>query len=158
MDESKAVRVTLAQALRVALDSDGFRSSLLSDIEAIGISSDLAQSQIKDVTDPRVRVIYCLPKNDTAKFRDVSEGFFIVGRFPMQGWMRINDPSISRAHCLFVVIGSRIVVADLGSRNGVWINNERQKPFTVTDISVNDIICLGDTEMKFVWLRNLPIK
>lgn len=48
----------------------------------------------------------------------------IVGRHPgCDAWLRAR--SVSRRHCCLVPSGSEVVVRDLGSTNGTWINGLR---------------------------------
>lgn len=48
-----------------------------------------------------------------------------VGRCPTSDIL-INDPSISRRHCQFTLdADGALVVRDLGSKNGVYVNDER---------------------------------
>lgn len=45
----------------------------------------------------------------------------LVGRHPECDW-RLNAPKISRRHCCFALANDRVILRDLGSRNGVWVN------------------------------------
>lgn len=45
----------------------------------------------------------------------------LVGRHPECDW-RLNLPKISRRHCCFALAYDRVIVRDLGSRNGVRVN------------------------------------
>lgn len=48
----------------------------------------------------------------------------IVGRHPCcDAWLGVR--SVSRRHCCLVPVGSEVVVRDLGSTNGTWINGLR---------------------------------
>jgi pSer/pThr/pTyr-binding forkhead associated (FHA) protein len=48
----------------------------------------------------------------------------IVGRHPCcDAWLEAR--SVSRRHCCLVPSGSEVVVRDLGSTNGTWINGLR---------------------------------
>lgn len=45
----------------------------------------------------------------------------LVGRHPECDW-RLNLPKISRRHCCFALAYDRVILRDLGSRNGVRVN------------------------------------
>ncbi len=45
----------------------------------------------------------------------------LVGRHPECDW-RLNLPKISRRHCCFALANDRVLLRDLGSRNGVRVN------------------------------------
>jgi adenylate cyclase len=52
----------------------------------------------------------------------LSDGDASVGREPAN-WLRIDDPSVSRRHCLIQKVGDRVRVVDLESRNGTLVND-----------------------------------
>lgn len=47
-----------------------------------------------------------------------------MGRHPDSD-IRIDLPQISRRHCCVAIAYDRVVIRDLGSRNGLWINGLR---------------------------------
>ncbi|MAE95135.1 MAG: hypothetical protein CL910_10785, partial [Deltaproteobacteria bacterium] len=47
-----------------------------------------------------------------------------VGRLP-ENDVVINHLSVSRIHAQLERVGDRVTVEDLGSQNGVWVNEER---------------------------------
>jgi adenylate cyclase len=57
----------------------------------------------------------------------------------------IDDPSISRAHAQFSVTGDSCVVSDVGSRNGIFRNNEQLTSARVAD---GDVIVLGQLPVR----------
>lgn len=48
----------------------------------------------------------------------------MVGRHP-ESDVRIDLPQISRRHCCLALAYDRVVIRDLGSRNGLWVNGRR---------------------------------
>lgn len=42
-----------------------------------------------------------------------------------QNTLAIHDPSVSQTHCEVLVYGSEVIVRDLGSSNGTFLNGER---------------------------------
>jgi pSer/pThr/pTyr-binding forkhead associated (FHA) protein len=54
---------------------------------------------------------------------------------------------VSREHARIVVAGSRVVVEDLGSTNGVFVNSvriERQ------ELRHGDLVTVGETQFRFL--------
>lgn len=48
---------------------------------------------------------------------------FIIGRDP-KCHLRPSSPSISKQHCVFFVTGDKVVLRDLGSTNGTFVNEQ----------------------------------
>jgi hypothetical protein len=67
----------------------------------------------------------------------------IVGR---EGDFRIDDPEISRRHALLRLVDGSLVIADLGSLNGTWVNGWRITSATL--LSPGDHVALGRTVME----------
>ena len=63
----------------------------------------------------------------------------IVGRAPEVG-LRIDDPTLSREHARFLLSGSRVLVEDLGSKNGTFFAGSR---VTRAELTIGDEIVLG---------------
>jgi len=63
----------------------------------------------------------------------------VVGRAPSAG-LRIDDPSLSREHARFLLSGSRVVVEDLGSKNGTFFAGGRVARIELT---LGDEVVLG---------------
>jgi hypothetical protein len=59
--------------------------------------------------------------------------------------IRIDDPGVSRHHCE-IVLGTDIVLRDLGSTNGTWVNGARVTELVLTD---GTAIQLGGTTLVF---------
>ena len=51
-------------------------------------------------------------------------GAMVIGRDPSAGIV-VEDPEVSRRHAAIAVEGEGVVVTDLGSLNGTWIEGER---------------------------------
>jgi pSer/pThr/pTyr-binding forkhead associated (FHA) protein len=54
----------------------------------------------------------------------LSEGNTTVGRHP-ESDIFLNDVTVSRQHCRFVVTGDQLSVEDSGSTNGTYVNEAR---------------------------------
>lgn len=75
--------------------------------------------------------------------RDVSE----VGRTDRSsvGYLRIDEPSVSRRHARFEVSGGRLTITDLGSMNGTHVNG---RPIAVpTALAVGDTVEFGAVQL-----------
>ncbi len=48
----------------------------------------------------------------------------LIGRHP-ECDVQIDRPQISRRHCCVAQTSARLVIRDLGSRHGVWVNGSR---------------------------------
>jgi FHA domain/FhaA, N-terminal domain len=62
--------------------------------------------------------------------------------------LRLDDPSVSRMHCsLSVRPDGNVVVADLGSANGTFINEVPLKPDEARILNQGDVISVGDFKL-----------
>jgi len=59
----------------------------------------------------------------------------------------IPEPSISSRHCVFILSGSDVILRDLNSSNGTYVNGE---PITETILQPGDNIQVGVIDIKFV--------
>ncbi|HYH99351.1 sigma 54-interacting transcriptional regulator [Hyalangium sp.] len=68
----------------------------------------------------------------------------IVGRAPEAG-LRIDDPTLSREHARFLLSGSRVLVEDLGSKNGIFFAGSR---VARVELTIGDEIVLGGVALQ----------
>ena len=62
--------------------------------------------------------------------------------------LRLDDPSVSRMHCsISVRVDGRVIVADLGSANGTFINELALKPDEARILNKGDVIGVGDFKL-----------
>jgi pSer/pThr/pTyr-binding forkhead associated (FHA) protein len=54
----------------------------------------------------------------------VDRGLVMVGRHP-ECDIRLDSLRVSRRHCIITADGDALIVRDLGSTNGTWINGRR---------------------------------
>ena len=66
----------------------------------------------------------------------------LVGR-GVEAELQLIDEKVSREHCVFEAQGTGVVVRDLGSRNGTWVNGERIQGPRV--LAPNDTVGIGET-------------
>jgi hypothetical protein len=69
-----------------------------------------------------------------------------IGRLPGNSIV-VNDPDISRRHCVIERWEGRYSIYDLGSRNGTKVNGARVQR---TDLKHGDTITIGKTVVKFL--------
>jgi pSer/pThr/pTyr-binding forkhead associated (FHA) protein len=78
-----------------------------------------------------------------ARLIDLKLGANRVGRHPDNDF-RIEHPTISSVHCEIVLQDSGVLLRDLGSTNGTFVNNE---PVREVQLSPGQIVRLGDVEL-----------
>ncbi|MDG3003313.1 FHA domain-containing protein [Paludisphaera mucosa] len=64
---------------------------------------------------------------------------YLVGRHP-ECDLRLEIPKISRRHCCFALAYDRLMIRDLGSRNGVRVNG---RDVTETQLFRGDEVAIG---------------
>jgi len=77
---------------------------------------------------PRTGLTFLLVKDNTT-----------VGRHP-ESDIFLNDVTVSRHHCRFVLDESQLVVEDSGSTNGTYVNDERVDR---SDLAPGDEVLIG---------------
>jgi hypothetical protein len=85
--------------------------------------------------------------NDGRRERElVLVGTIVVGRDPM---CDVSEPDslLSRRHAEFSIDGKWIVVRDLGSRNGIYVNGARKAE---TQLRSGDLIQIGNLQLRYV--------
>lgn len=69
----------------------------------------------------------------TGKIVDLSDQPIVIGRSPDVGMSLPQDTALSRQHASFTLVGNRVLVKDLGSKHGVFINGTRTAEAHVGD-------------------------
>jgi hypothetical protein len=69
----------------------------------------------------------------------------VLGR---EGDLRIADPEISRRHCVIRIVDGTLVIDDLNSLNGTWVNGKRIELPTL--LAPGDSIGLGTSAIEVV--------
>jgi pSer/pThr/pTyr-binding forkhead associated (FHA) protein len=72
-------------------------------------------------------------------------GFPVVIGRGFDADVRVEDAYVSRRHCEIVAANGALVVLDLGSKNGTFVNGVRT---TISPLKPNDVLTLGG--MQFV--------
>jgi len=94
------------------------------------------------------KLIYRDPETDQEVALQVgdSQPEVTIGRNP-GNTLRVNNPSISRRHARFVWQGSEVVLHDLDSSNGSYVNGNRIRSQVLVD---GDRVRIGEFPMDFV--------
>jgi two-component system, cell cycle response regulator len=78
-------------------------------------------------------------------------GELVIGR-SSQAQLQIDHESVSRRHARIVLTDSGVLVADLGSTNGTYVNDE---PITERSLGHGDLIKVGRTILKYLSTDNI---
>ena len=57
---------------------------------------------------------------------------------------------VSRLHAVLKLIQDKIVIMDLGSSNGTYLNGSRLSPYVETRVNHGDVIYLGKLKMQLL--------
>ena len=72
---------------------------------------------------------------------------FIIGKYEqMSDFVIPNNTAISRRHCK-IYVGTELLVEDLSSLNGTYVNGRRLEPGVRTIIKPNDVLKIADFEL-----------
>jgi pSer/pThr/pTyr-binding forkhead associated (FHA) protein len=74
----------------------------------------------------------------------LDEAGVTIGRDPSCGVVLLDDPQISRTHATVQLREAQWVLADMGSRNGTWVNDHRVAEHALRD---GDRVRLGATTL-----------
>lgn len=83
---------------------------------------------------------------------ELAEGEFVVGR-GADCQLALDDGLVSRRHAIFTVVGNEVHVEDLGSRNGVRVNEDRIAG--KTRLKDGDRIRIGSQEMTLLRVQRV---
>lgn len=72
-----------------------------------------------------------------------------VGRETGKHMLTLNGEGVSRVHCLLTLREGSIIVRDLGSSNGTWLNGKRLTSEQDTPISKGDVLAIGSPKERF---------
>ncbi len=69
----------------------------------------------------------------------------LLGRHP-ECDVRIDLPAVSRRHCCLALADDRLLIRDLGSRHGVWVNGDRTEE---ARLRAGDEVAIGPLVFRF---------
>lgn len=80
----------------------------------------------------------------------------VMGRSPKKATLVLeNSPRVSGAHCELYFDGEKLMVRDLGSMNGTYLDQDKLLPQAATIMRENSILCLGDNTCSFRLVRKM---
>lgn len=121
-----------------------------SETEKTMLSSDTFQGKVLSAenTPPSV-VVLIGPPGYTGKQWHITQSETIVGR-SVECSIFIDDRSLSRNHCRFMLMGSEVSVVDMGSTNRTIVNGMTLPPLSPYRLKTNDQIKAGNVVFKFL--------
>ena len=78
----------------------------------------------------------------------------VIGRDSEVAQVVIADTQTSRAHCSIELEGEHVMIEDMGSRNGTWLNGQ---PLTRSRAYHGDVVRIGKTHITFEIGDNRPV-
>lgn len=72
-----------------------------------------------------------------------------IGRETGKHMLTLHGEGVSRVHCLLTLREGSIIVRDLGSSNGTWLNGKRLTSEQDTPISKGDVLAIGSPKERF---------
>jgi len=85
-----------------------------------------------------------LSEGHTGRSQELTLDKTTIGRVE-DNTFQVSDPSVSSHHCEVLLKGTEVVVRDLNSTNGTYINGER---ITETTLKPGQILRLGQIELR----------
>ncbi len=76
---------------------------------------------------------------------DLSKPLTTIGRLHAGADIQIDDPEVSRIHCALAVRREVILLQDLGSTNGTYVNGSRVLAIQLEPLSA---FCIGDSVLQ----------
>jgi pSer/pThr/pTyr-binding forkhead associated (FHA) protein len=91
-----------------------------------------------------------MSEKDGPQFFELNHGITYLGRSAIND-VQIKDNYVSREHLLLRKLGDKILVRDLGSKNGTFVNGNQIHPDTEVEVKEGasivigmSVICLGE--------------
>lgn len=132
-------------------DDDNKNSNLPEyETEKTVLSSDTFQGKVQSAENtPPSLVVLIGPPGYTGKQWHLTQTETIVGRSVECG-IFIDDRSLSRNHCRFMLMGTDVSVVDMGSTNRTIVNGMTLPPLSPHRLKTNDQIKTGNVVFKFL--------
>lgn len=127
-DELEKTSVLTSDTLKVTLDSANRTPATL--VLLVGPASSIGKQWQLDGTDA------------------------VIGRSP-SSTIFIDDRSVSKSHCKFIIRGSETLIMDLESTNKTLINSQPLPPLTTVKLKNNDQVKVGNVIFKFLEKGNI---
>ena len=82
----------------------------------------------------------------------IQQPVLLVGRHP-EADVRLGSPMVSRRHCCLAVVYDKVLIRDLGSRHGVYVNGTRVEE---AQIHQGDEVAIAHLIYRFEAIKPLP--
>ncbi|MBQ2937043.1 MAG: FHA domain-containing protein [Lachnospiraceae bacterium] len=110
-----------------------------------GLLVDKSEEE-KCVKSNKLELVYA-GREGTFQFCVGDEAFLIGRGMDSDGMLQISM-KVSRRHCLITKINGNYFVQDLDSTNGTYVNDTQIPPYELMELEHNDILCVGDVELR----------
>ena len=98
-------------------------------------------------------------KEPLNKYIIIPKQLYIIGRSSKECDIVLDEKSLSRKHATLIYNNkNEIIIKDLNSRNGTFINKERIKPNEDISFSINEMLSFGNTNNEIVFYDNTETK
>ncbi len=126
------------------------------DLEKTSIlTSDTLKVTLDSATrTPATLVLLVGPASSIGKQWQLEGTDAVIGRSP-SSTIFIDDRSVSKSHCKFIIRGTETLVMDLESTNKTIINSQPLPPLTTVKLKNNDQIKVGNVIFKFLEKGNI---
>ena len=121
------------------------------------------ENPAKETSPPAEIVVTAFVSPHNGGQPEKSELHFAVGKERLrvgrdaQNELLLDSADVSRFHAsLRLRPDGRLLVADLGSRNGTSLNGQRLENGQAYEINDNDLLKFGETEIRFNWAQTRP--
>jgi DNA-binding winged helix-turn-helix (wHTH) protein len=143
---SESSLANLINGLREILGDDPKKPRLIRTVHRVGyaFAGPVTREDAASAPSPRVRVTYwvTLPNRQFA----LTNTETVIGRDP-QADISLHFPGISRRHARIVIARDRVMLEDLGSKNGTWVRGQRI--VTETPLCDGDELTIGTVVLTF---------
>jgi DNA-binding winged helix-turn-helix (wHTH) protein len=137
--------------LRAALGDDPRRPRFLRTVHAFGYAFQQPAESGSTAIERRCPILYQFVW--AGRRATVAEGEHVLGRDPALD-LCIDSSSVSRRHARLCVGGGKVVLEDLGSKNGTFVNGQRLTG--AMSLSDRDQVRVGSVRLKFRILATQP--
>ncbi|GIL18294.1 MAG: GGDEF domain-containing protein [Oligoflexia bacterium] len=119
------------------------------------VSGDTFSGKMKEADQtPPALVVLMGPQGYVGKQWSLTLPEYIIGR-AVESSIFLDDKSVSRTHAKLNVVGSEVIIQDLGSSNKTAINSQVLNPLTPHKLKNNDQVKAGNIILKFLERGNM---
>ncbi len=108
-------------------------------------------AKVKAKPEPRDACMVMIYGAELGKRFNIAEGTFFIGRDEASD-IHIDEEEVSRRHCKVTARKNQVMIADLGSTNGTYVNDELVDDRPLAD---GDLVKVGRAVFKFLTSGNI---